>query len=46
MRPSGIGGGGGKFGVRCVEQDHVAGGKKAVCTFNGLVIYAIIHLLH
>ena len=46
MRPDKTLGAAADCGVRCAEQDYVAGGKKAVCTFNGLVIYAIIHLLH
>jgi hypothetical protein len=33
-------------GMKCAEQDHVAGGKKAVCTFlhtKGDTIIATFH---
>ncbi|MBO5752294.1 MAG: hypothetical protein J6S69_01220 [Proteobacteria bacterium] len=33
MRPDKTLGAAADCGVRCAEQDYVAGGKKAVCTF-------------
>jgi hypothetical protein len=33
MRPHKTLGAAANCGMKCAEQDHVAGGKKAVCTF-------------